>query len=177
MICLTHPTLVVRCQPLVRFPFVVEYPGEVAVWPVSPYGATRGLIVTASVDIAGDAAGGILTTVGAPDDLGLIRTRRHAYQELTRTRPSTSTNRYYEHMAIERRYLAVLITESMSSIATSTRRTDVNRAPRRHVNTALSHVAILRRWRRVRGAPEAKELVRSLPAINRPTNRDRPTVV
>lgn len=84
MICLTHPTLVVRRQPLVRLPFVVEHPGEVAVWPVSPYGATP--IVTASIDIAGDdAAGGILTTVGAPDDLGLIRARRHAYRDLTRT--------------------------------------------------------------------------------------------
>lgn len=76
-------------------------------WPVSPYGATRrGPIATASVDIAGDAAGGILTTIGAPDDLGLVRARRHAYRELTRTRPSTSTDHHYGHMMIERRYLA-----------------------------------------------------------------------
>lgn len=84
MMCLAHPTLVVRRQPLVRLPFVVQHPGEVAVRPVSPYGATP--IVTASVDIAGDdAAGGILTAVGAPDDLGLIRARRHPYRDLTRT--------------------------------------------------------------------------------------------
>lgn len=101
---LTYPALVVRRQPLVRLPFVVEHPGEVAVRPISPYGTTRP-VVTGSV-VAGDAAGGILTTVGAPDDLGLVRARRHAYRELTRTRPSTSTDRYYGHMAIVRRYLA-----------------------------------------------------------------------
>lgn len=71
--------------------------------PVSPYGATRGPIATASIDIAGDAAGGILTTVGAPDDLGLIRARRHACRDLTRTRPSTPTDHYYARMVIKRR--------------------------------------------------------------------------
>lgn len=72
----THPTFVVRRQPLVRLPFVVEHPGEVAVRPIRPYGATRRPVAAASVDV--DAAGGILATVGAPDDLGLVRARRHA---------------------------------------------------------------------------------------------------
>lgn len=66
----SHLTLVVRRQPLVRLTLVIEHPGEAAVRPVTPHGAIRGPVI----DI-GDVAGGVLTAVGAPDDLGLVRAR------------------------------------------------------------------------------------------------------
>lgn len=68
----THLALVVRRQPFVRFPFVVEHPGEAAVRSVAPYGSTRGPVA------AGDVADGVLTAVRTPDYMGLVRARHAA---------------------------------------------------------------------------------------------------
>lgn len=70
----TYLTLVVRRQPLVRLALVVEHPGEAAVWPVAPHGATRGPVAAFPGVVVG-VAGGVLAAVGAPDDLGLVRAR------------------------------------------------------------------------------------------------------
>lgn len=74
----THLAFVVRRQPLVSLPLVVQYPSEVAVRPVGLHRGIHGGIVTIP-DVVGDTAG-VLTAVGALDD-GLVCRTRHACRE------------------------------------------------------------------------------------------------
>jgi len=151
-------TFVVHRQPLVRLPLVVEHPGETAVRPVAPHGATRGPV--AALTGAGDVASGVLTAVGAPDDLGLVRARHASRSAFGHSATMRALSRTAPHAAVNHHRARTGAAPDANPPGTA-----INRTPRRHVNTARSargHIATVAPRDAKRHAPEASRDRRQL---------------